>query len=41
MKSARSMLLGRLISEPFVELIGSSDDDELARLPLVEGLPSD
>ena len=35
------MLLGRLISEPCVERIGSSDDDESARLPLVEGLPSD
>ena len=35
------MPLGRLISEPCVERIGSSDDDESARLPLVEGLPSD
>jgi len=35
------MLLGRLISEPCVERIGSRDDDESARLPLVEGLPSD
>lgn len=37
----RSILLGRLISEPCDERIGSRDDDESARLPLVEGLPSD
>ena len=35
------MLLGRIISEPRVERIGSSDDDESARMPLCEGLPSD
>ena len=35
------MLLGRLISKPCVERIGSSDDDESARMPLAEGLASD
>ena len=29
------------MSEPCVERIGSRDEDESARLPLVEGLPSD
>ena len=35
------MLLGRIISEPCVERIGSSDDDESARIPLAKGIPSD
>ena len=40
-KLARIRLLGRLLSEPWVERVGSGEDDESARLPLVEGLPSD